>query len=151
MTVLHHPRDTSDHTSDLLDSEANLRHLLSTVREDLGADVVTLLRLDPASRHLVTVLTDSTVRTTAVHHRVPLGRGLAGRVAQFATAISLDEVSDDDLVNPAFLALGVRSVLGVPVRKAHRVTGVLKIGVRERRDFLPDDVALHRGDGGAGE
>ena len=86
MTVAHHVRDTSDHPSDLLDSEANLRHLLSTVREGLGADVVTLLQLDPASRHLVTVLTDSAVRTTAVHHRVPVGRGLAGRVAQFGHA-----------------------------------------------------------------
>ena len=142
MTVAHHARDTSDHPSDLLDSEANLRHILLTVREDLGADVVTLLQLDPASRHLVTVLTDSAVRTTAVHHRVPVGRGLAGRVAQFATPISLDEVSQDDLVNPAFLALGVRSVLGVPVRNGHRVTGVLKVGFRERRRFLPDEVAL---------
>jgi len=142
VTVVHHSRNTSDHPPDLLDSEANLRHILSTVRVDLGADVVTLLQLDPASRHLVTVLTDSAVRTTAVHHRVPIGHGLAGRVAQFATPISLDEVSDDDLVNPAFLALGVHSVLGVPVRNAHRVTGVLKIGVRERRRFVPDEVAL---------
>jgi serine phosphatase RsbU (regulator of sigma subunit) len=144
MTVAHHSHvpAAGDHPSDLLDSELNLRRILSTVREDLEADVVTVLRLDPASRHLVTVLTDSAVRTTAVHHRVPVGRGLAGRVAQFGTAISLEEVSDDDLVNPVFLALGVHAVLGVPIRDGLRVTGVLKVGVCRRRDFRPDEVAL---------
>ncbi len=128
--------------TDLLESELNLRHTLSTVRECLGADVVTVLQLDPASRHLVTVLTDSAVHTTAVHHRVPLGRGLAGRVAQLDTAIALDDVSDDDLVNPAFLAVGVHAVIGVPVHNGHRVTGVLKVGVRRRHAFQPEEVAL---------
>ena len=112
------------------------------MRECLGVDVVTVLQLDPASRHLVTVLTDSAVPTTAVHHRVPAGRGLAGRVAQLDTAIALDDVSDDDLVNPAFLAVGVHAVIGVPVHDGHRVTGVLKVGVRRRHAFQPEEVAL---------
>jgi hypothetical protein len=145
MSVTHHSRASSDYPSDLHATEVRLRHVLSAVRDGLRADVVTVLRLDPASRHLVTVLTESAVRTTAVHHRVPVGHGLAGRVALLGTAISLDEVSDDDLVNPAFLALGVRSVLGVPVREGGRVTGVLKVGVREHHRFRPDEVALMEG------
>lgn len=143
MSVHHLPTPgTSEHPSDLLDSEAHLRHVLTTIRHRLGVDVVTVLRLDPASHHLVTVLTESAVRTTVVHHRVPLGRGLAGRVAQLGTPISLDEVSNDDLVNPAFLALGVRSVCGVPILNGRRLIGVLKVGVRERRHFLPEEIAL---------
>jgi phosphoserine phosphatase RsbU/P len=142
MTVVHRTPTTGQHHADLHESEVALRHLLMTVRDRLGADVVTVLQLDPASHHLVTVLTESVEPTTVVHHRVPVGRGLAGRVAQLGGAISLDDVSDDDLVNPAFLALGVRSVLGVPVLTGQRLTGVLKVGVRERRRFLPDEVAL---------
>jgi sigma-B regulation protein RsbU (phosphoserine phosphatase) len=127
---------------DLLDSEINLRDALTRVRERLMADVITLLRLDPASHHLVTVLTESTSRVTSVHHRVPVGRGLAGRVAQYGTSVRLDEVADDDMVNPVLLALGTSSICAVPVRSGQRLTGVLKIGLRPPRRFSDEDVVL---------
>lgn len=126
---------------DVLDSEVTLRDVLATVRSRLDVDAATVLRLDPGSRHLVTVLTESTPRVSSAHHRVPLGRGLAGRVAQTRTPIALEDLADDDLVNPALLALGVRSVLGVPLGHG-RATGVLKVGSVLRRRFLPADVAL---------
>jgi serine phosphatase RsbU (regulator of sigma subunit) len=131
-----------EHAPDLLDSEINLRDALTKVRERLGADMITLLRLDPASHHLVTVLTESTSRVTSVHHRVPVGRGLAGRVAQFGTSIRLDEVADDDMVNPVLLALGARAVCAVPVRHGQRLTGVLKVGLRSSRRFSDEDLVL---------
>jgi serine phosphatase RsbU (regulator of sigma subunit) len=140
-----HPAPTEagvKHAPDLLDSEINLRDSLTRVRERLGADVITLLRLDPASHHLVTVLTESTSRVTSVHHRVPVGRGLAGRVAQYGTSISLDEVADDDMVNPVLLALGVSAVCAVPVMNGQRLTGVLKVGLRPSRRFSDEDVVL---------
>jgi phosphoserine phosphatase RsbU/P len=127
---------------DLLDSEINLRDSLTRVRERLGADVITLLRLDPGSHHLVTVLTETTTRVTSVHHRVPVGRGLAGRVAQYGTSIRLDEVADDDMVNPVLLALGTSAVCAVPVRNGQRLTGVLKVGLRSSRRFTDEDVLL---------
>jgi serine phosphatase RsbU (regulator of sigma subunit) len=131
------------HAPDVIESEIALREALESVRSVLRVDVVTVLRLDPGSRHLVTVLTQSNTRvSSAHHHRVPLGRGLAGRVAQTGRSIALDEVADDALVNPALLALGVRSVLGVPLGSGPQVTGVLKVGTQQPRHFLPADVEL---------
>ena len=124
-----------------LEGEALLRGALAQVRAALAVDVVTLLRLDPGSRHLVTVLTESGVPVTAVHHRVPVGHGLAGHVAQSGAPIALEDVAEDDLVNPVLLALGVRSVLGVPVFHEGQLTAVLKVGTVRRTRFPPEAVS----------
>jgi putative methionine-R-sulfoxide reductase with GAF domain len=129
------------HSPDSLESEALLRGALAQVRARLGVDVVTVLRLDPASQHLVTVLTEGAKPVTAVHHRVPVGVGLAGRIAMQGLPVALEDVGDDDLVNPAFTALAVRSVLGVPVFHEGRLTGVLKVGSVERTSFSTEAVA----------
>jgi phosphoserine phosphatase RsbU/P len=139
------PPPATDSPPDVLLSQLNLREVLADVRDRLDVDVVTVLRLDVASRHLVTVLTESVPRVPPVHHRVPLGRGLAGRVGELGAAIVLDDVAEDDLVNPVLLDLGVHSVLAVPIWNGDRLTGVLKVGSRERRSFHPDDVARTQG------
>jgi sigma-B regulation protein RsbU (phosphoserine phosphatase) len=141
VTVLPRQLGALGHIPDPLESEALLRETLTRVRRELAVDVVTVLRLDPGSRHLVTVLTESEDRVAPVHHRVPVGRGLAGRVAHACVPIALKKMQDDDLVNPALLALGVRSVLGLPVFHDHRLTAVLKVGTVETRRFTPQQVA----------
>jgi phosphoserine phosphatase RsbU/P len=140
MTVLPRPSGVAHHP-DVLESEALLREALGEVRQRLGVDVVTVLQLDPGSRHLVTVLTESRTRMTPVHHRVPVGRGLAGRVALTGSPVAFEEVSDDALVNPVLLALGVRSVLGVPVFRGGLLTGVLKMGTCKPHFFDSAEVA----------
>jgi serine phosphatase RsbU (regulator of sigma subunit) len=140
--IVPHPATETAPEPDVLLSRLNLREALVEVRQRLEVDVATVLRLDPASHHLVTVLTESTPRVTPVHHRVPLGRGLAGRVAELGAAVVLDDVRDDDLVNPVLLTLGVHSVLAVPVRNRGEVTGVLKVGTRVRRPFSPEEISL---------
>ena len=62
MTVAPHPSGLHPHALDALESEALLREVLSRVRAALEVDVVTVLRLDPPSRHLVTVLTEARTR-----------------------------------------------------------------------------------------
>lgn len=139
MTVVRHSGGTH-HIPDPLESEALLREALRRVRATLGVDVVTVLRLDAVSRHLVTVLTESATRMPPVHHRVPLGRGLAGRVAHSRRPIALSEMAEDALVNPVLLQLGVRSVLAVPVLHEGRLTAVLKMGTIEQTEFDTDTV-----------
>jgi phosphoserine phosphatase RsbU/P len=141
VTVLPRQLGVPGHIPDPLESEALLREVLTHVRTELAVDVVTVLRLDPGSRHLVTVLTESESRVAPVHHRVPVGRGLAGRVARARIPIALEKMQEDDLVNPALGALGVRSVLGVPVFHEDRLTAVLKMGTVETRAFPPQQIA----------
>lgn len=125
-------------------SETDLRELLRYVRERLDVDAVTVLRVEPASDHLVTMITDSLPRVSSGHHRVPVGRGLAGRVAALRAPVALDDVADDDMVNPALLALGIRSVLALPLLIGDRLAGVLKVGTRRHRHFGTDDLEFAR-------
>ncbi|MFL6090276.1 MAG: PP2C family protein-serine/threonine phosphatase [Aeromicrobium sp.] len=122
-------------------AEADLRTLLAEVLARLDVDVVTVLRFDPASDHLVTMVTVSEHRVNSGQHRVPLGRGLAGKVAASRLPIALDDVADDDLLNPALYALGVRSVLAVPLMRGDRLLGVLKVATRRARRFGSDDLS----------
>lgn len=121
-------------------AEADLRALLAEVLARLEIDVVTVLRFDPASDHLVTLVTVSEHRVSSGQHRVPLGRGLAGRVAATRMPITLGDVADDDLLNPALYALGIRSVLALPLMRGDRLLGVLKVGTRRSRRFDADDI-----------
>ena len=122
-------------------AEADLRAVLGEVLARLEVDVVTVLRFDPASDHLVTMVTVSERRVSSGPHRVPLGRGLAGRVAANRSPIALDDVADDDLLNPALHALGIRSVMAVPLLAGDRLLGVLKVGTRRTRRFRSEDSA----------
>lgn len=119
---------------------ADLRVMLTDVLDRLEVDVVTVLRFDAASDHLVTMLTVSEHRASFGQHRVPVGQGLAGRVAQSRSPIALDDVADDHLLNPVMYTLGIRSVLGVPLVTGDRLLGVLKIGTRHDRHFNDEDV-----------
>jgi hypothetical protein len=121
-------------------AEADLTELLGHVAEKLEADVVTLLAVDPAADHLVTLFTVSTPRIASGHHRVPIGRGLAGRAAAQRVVIAHEDVTDDDLINPALLPLGLTSAVALPLVRGRRLLGVLKVCTRRRRRFSPEDL-----------
>jgi sigma-B regulation protein RsbU (phosphoserine phosphatase) len=119
---------------------ADLRVLLESLLDRLEVDVVTLLRFDAASDHLVTMLTVSEQSVSVGQHRVPVGRGLAGRVAEARTPITLDDVADDDLLNPVLYEMGVRSVMALPLLAGNRLLGVLKVGTRHAHHFSAKNV-----------
>jgi serine phosphatase RsbU (regulator of sigma subunit) len=52
----------------------------------------------------------------------------------------LEDVAHDDLLNPALYALGVRSVLALPLVRDDQLLGVLKVGTRRARRFGADDL-----------
>ena len=140
MTALHPLDAVATAVPPLVEAETMLRQALASVRGDLGVDVITVLQLDPGSRHLVTLVTDSATQIPPVHHRVPLGSGLAGTVALVGKPIALDEVRDDDMVNPVMLTLGVRSVIAVPLVHEGAVTGVLKVGTLRQRSATAREI-----------
>ncbi|HET7349932.1 MAG TPA: GAF domain-containing SpoIIE family protein phosphatase [Marmoricola sp.] len=121
-------------------AEADLTEVLAHVAEKLEADVVTVLGVDPAADHLVTLFTVSTPPVTSGHHRVPIGQGLAGRVAAQRVTIAREDLTDDDLINPALLPLGITSAVAMPLVRGRRLLGVLKAGTRRRRRFSPEDL-----------
>jgi len=132
---------SSPHVNGILGAEADLRTILGEILTLLDVDVVTVLRFDRGSEHLVTMVTLSEHRVSPGQHRVPLGRGLAGRVGANRSPIALEDIADDDLLNPALYALGIRSAMALPLVAGDRLLGVFKVGTRRTRRFDPDDIA----------
>lgn len=122
-------------------AEDDLLALLGEALSRLEVDVVTVLRFDAASDHLVTMVTVSEHRVSSGQHRVPLGRGLAGKVGATRLPVAQEDVADDDLLNPALYALGIRSVLALPLVRGDRLLGVFKVGTRRARRFDSGDVS----------
>ncbi|KQY55672.1 hypothetical protein ASD11_14245 [Aeromicrobium sp. Root495] len=118
---------------------SELKQLLAKVREALSADTAVMLLLDVTGAVLEPFGSsglDVTLRTGA---RVPVGQGFAGAIAATGEPLILDEIRDDNVINPMLRRRGIQSLLGVPLMRAGSVFGVLHVGSRFRRKFTADD------------
>ena len=123
-----------------LDPGADLRRLLTSVRETLAADTAVMLLVDATGAVLEPFASsglDVTLRTGA---RVPIGQGFAGAVAGTGRPVVLDDIDAGEVVNPMLRRRGIRSLLGVPLVRDGAVFGVLHVGTLSQRHFTADDV-----------
>jgi K+-sensing histidine kinase KdpD len=74
--------------------------------------------------------------------RIPLGIGLAGRIAAERRPVILEDVPHADLPNPLLKEQGLSSMLGVPLLIDSEVLGVVHVGSLSFRCFTEDDVQL---------
>jgi serine phosphatase RsbU (regulator of sigma subunit) len=74
--------------------------------------------------------------------RIPLGQGFAGRIAAEDRPVILPEVDHTMVVNPILLNMGIRSLMGAPLRAGGVVIGVLHVGTLTPRAFTSDDSDL---------
>jgi K+-sensing histidine kinase KdpD len=74
--------------------------------------------------------------------RLPIGVGLAGRVAAEQRPVILEDVPHAELPNPMLKEQGLSSILGVPLLIDSEVMGVVHVGSRAFRRFTEDDVQL---------
>jgi signal transduction histidine kinase len=117
--------------------------LLDQIRSVLDADTAAILLLDEAGRCLtmrVTVGFAEDEVSQAVP--VPLGQGLAGRVAATRDPWLVDDLSEIQLVSPVLRAHGIQSLIAVPLVVEGRVIGVAHVGSEEKRHFGTGDVQL---------
>lgn len=75
------------------------------------------------------------------HVRVPLGQGIAGRIAASHQPLIVDDLSTIEVVRP-ILHDQLRSVAGVPLQVESRRIGVLQIGSAMPRQFAEPDIRL---------
>lgn len=126
-----------------LDMEQLLAELLDRVHDILAVDTATVLLFDPHAQQLVATaakgIGEEDVRAGA---RIPVGRGMAGRVVLERRPIVIEDVEPDDMFSPVPKAAEIRSLLGVPMLAAGEVVGVLQIGSRVPRHFSDDEVQL---------
>jgi len=115
--------------------------LVDGVHRALEPDIVALLLLEdgnPATV-LVTRATRGSTSDEATAIRIPLGRGLIGKIAQRHEAVIVPDVREMDDVPSVLTLERVASVLGVPVSDQGRPVGVLYVGARTRRRYSDDD------------
>ena len=73
---------------------------------------------------------------------VPLGTGLAGRVAASRSSMLVPDLSQIDLVSPVLRERGVNSLVAIPLVVDDRVIGVVHVGSEAFAQFDDSDVRL---------
>jgi len=117
--------------------------LLDQIRSVLAADTAAILLLDDAGQFLtmrVSVGFAEEELSQAVP--VPLGQGLAGRVAASRDPWLVDDLDEIELVSPVLRAHGIQSLIAIPLVVEGKVIGVAHVGSEEKRHFGPGDLQL---------
>ncbi|HVF08931.1 MAG TPA: GAF domain-containing protein, partial [Actinomycetota bacterium] len=112
--------------------------LLPKIRDALGTDSATLLLVDRTGTMLIE---HSTVgaETDGGEVTIPIGRGIAGKIASTVTPIVAEDLSTYEIERP-WLAREMRSLMGVPLVYRGKVRGVIHVATRTARQFTPDDI-----------
>lgn len=112
--------------------------LLPKIRDALGTDSATLLLVDRTGSLLIE---HSTVgaETDGDEVPVPIGRGIAGKIASTVTPIVAEDLSTYEVERP-WLTRQMRSLMGVPLIYRGKVRGVIHVATRTPRQFTPDDI-----------
>jgi PAS domain S-box-containing protein len=131
-------------------SEAALKHssladllgsLLARIVEVLEADAAAILLVeDDGLLHVrATVgLDDEIERAVAI----PIGSGMAGRVAELRTPLLAPDLSQIELYSPVLRERGINSLVAIPLIVDDRVIGVVHAGSVAFAQFVEDDARL---------
>jgi signal transduction histidine kinase/ActR/RegA family two-component response regulator len=120
-----------------------MRELLASLRHALTADTATLLLLSEDRAHFVPAYSDGLRSAELEDVRVPVDRGVAGRIAASGTGVILSDLAEVDVVS-RFLRDRIKSLLGVPVKRGEQVIGVIHVGSVTAHAFTPHELTLLR-------
>jgi len=118
-----------------------LQHIVAVAQRETRARTVSLMLLDPGEQELRIVAAVGLPPDVIASQRVPVGHGIAGRVAQQGEPMLLTENSRvDPEIRRLMKKPEVLSSLSLPLRVRNRVIGVLNLS----RQY--DDEPFHSGD-----
>src|SRR5262249_3765207 len=120
-----------------------LAELMRRIREVLDCDTASVLLWDESRGGLRPVESDGLPEEILEDVCIPLGAGVAGRLAGADPGVIIGELGDMAVVSP-FLRKRVRSLIGVPLRSGHHLVGVLQVGAAAPRVFTEADLDLLR-------
>lgn len=125
----------ADPLGESLPDERSLREVLERVRLLSGADLATALVLLRNERGLkVKDRRGAGVRGPATV-RVPIGRGIAGRIAAARRPLHAEDLSQVEVLDPV-LEDRFGSLSGAPILLGGRLVGVLHVARRDHRPFV---------------
>ncbi len=125
-----------------LDPDQTLREVLERVSVGLGAAAATILLLEDGGEALVPRASAGLEAEVATGIRIPVGAGIAGRVAARQEPTLIPEIAAAAPVSALLTAAGLRSMAAVPLTAAGSVIGVLHVARRQPAAFGHDDLAL---------
>lgn len=120
-----------------------LRHLLERLRAILAVDNVAILLPDAEARDLRTYLAHGPEEEVAGQARVPIGEGVAGRIAATREALVIDDLRTARVANP-FLRERLRSLMGVPLVVGDRLIGVVHAATVGPHQFTEHELRVLR-------
>lgn len=124
-----------------LSLDSLLRELLARVGAALKADNVVILLPDASGHDLRIYAAHGPEEEIAGQVRVPIGEGVAGRIAATRAPLIIEDLSKSQVANP-FLREHLRSLLGVPLLVEGRLIGVIHVSAIEPRHFSRRDLRL---------
>ena len=125
-----------------LDLDPLLDALIARTQELLHTDTCGILLLDERAGELVVHAAAGLEPFVGRGARVKVGSGVAGRIAATRAPVTVGDVSEIPDADPAIHALGIRSMLGVPLLLEHDLVGVIEVASVEPRAFSAADVEL---------
>ena len=144
----HHQLSALNHISSavsgLRDLEAILWIALDSVLELIDSDIGGILLLDEETKTLRYRVQRGFSAEYAEGTQLPIGEGIAGKVAQVGEPTVLEDISKDlrvprpDLVR----AEGIRGFVSIPLKAKDKVIGVMNIASHVPKRFGADDVSL---------
>jgi PAS domain S-box-containing protein len=117
-----------------------LSALLERIVEIVEADTAAILLIEPGSGELTVRATVGLDPSTAVG--IPIGAGLAGRVASERRSRLVPDLSQVKLVSPLLRNRGVNSLVAIPLIVEDEVIGVVHAGSEAFAQFTEEDARL---------
>lgn len=119
---------------------ASLKKLLKWVQEYISVDTVTLLLPVANQQNLAVYATLGLEEEIEQQIRIPIGQGIAGRIAQSMQPMIINNMSAVDIVSPILRDSGLRSLVGIPILINQGEIGVLHVGTFDSHEFTERDV-----------
>src|SRR3954453_6710052 len=118
-----------------------LEALLARIVEVLDADTAAVLLIEDGGELRARA---SLGLERAIEHArtIPLGTGMAGRVAASRAPVVIADLSEVELVSPVLRERGINSLVAVPLVADDAVIGVVHAGSEDYGHFTDDDAQL---------
>ncbi|HEX2280300.1 MAG TPA: ATP-binding protein [Thermomicrobiales bacterium] len=118
-----------------LNLEDVIDELLDRIQRFLEVDTVVVLLMDQETNVLVPLAAAGIEPEARTLMHIPAGRGLAGKITREQRPIIINDVRQEEILDPALREVGIRSWLGVPLLAENNVLGVLHVGALHHRNF----------------
>jgi PAS domain S-box-containing protein len=120
-----------------------LHELLDRLRAAIQGDTATVLLLEPGGRELVPVASVGFEEELGAGVRIPLGMGVAGRIASSNGGMIFNDLTAVEVVSP-LIRRRIKSLVGAPLKIEESVIGVIHVGSETSREFTEEHLDLIR-------